>query len=202
MASAITIDAVVLAGGQGSRLGHLDKGWVELAGQPLVQWCLAALRRQTLPPAQIFLSANRNLPAYRALGLPVLTDRYPDYPGPLAGIEAARQASHADWLLCAPCDTPMLPVDLAERLLSAALQHGATLAYASSQGQGHHAVCLVHRSELAELQRRLLHGELRLAGWQGDRQAVNAPFSESAAFLNLNSPADLATLAARLDPTS
>ena len=42
-----SITGAVLAGGEGRRMGGIDKGLVPLAGKPLVAWALDALRGQT-----------------------------------------------------------------------------------------------------------------------------------------------------------
>ena len=60
--------ALILAGGQALRMGGQDKGWIELAGQPLIRRTLASLQQQSLPPGQYVISANRRLADYAALG--------------------------------------------------------------------------------------------------------------------------------------
>ncbi|RZJ09619.1 MAG: molybdenum cofactor guanylyltransferase MobA, partial [Rubrivivax sp.] len=96
------VHALVLAGGRGSRMGGVDKGLQLLDGQPLV----AHVIRRLAPQADaLFISANRNLDAYAALGHTVLADPPGlEFAGPLAGMLAALQALPADaWLLTAPC---------------------------------------------------------------------------------------------------
>ncbi|WP_207233541.1 NTP transferase domain-containing protein [Salinicola tamaricis] len=45
-------------------MGGEDKGWVELAGRPLIEHVLARLRPQV---GALMISANRHLPRYRGL---------------------------------------------------------------------------------------------------------------------------------------
>ena len=84
------ITGLVLAGGAARRLqaAHpgADKGLLPLAGRPLIAWAIDNLAPQV---QSLVISANRHLDDYRQLGHPVLPDRLPDMPGPLAGIHAA-----------------------------------------------------------------------------------------------------------------
>ncbi|WP_081412894.1 cyclic pyranopterin monophosphate synthase MoaC [Chitinilyticum aquatile] len=194
------IAAVILAGGRGSRMGGVDKGWQRLAGQPLVLHVLARLREQTLPPAEILISANRNQADYAALGLPVLADNWPDYPGPLAGIEAALAASQADYLLVVPCDVPGLPADLLEKLL-ACCQDGPLAAYASSAGEAHPAICLLARQLLPALRARLASGHGRLRQWLDEMGGMPVELNESQ-FENLNTPEDMQRMTDKLQGAS
>lgn len=97
------VGAVILAGGRATRMGGEDKGLVCLKGKPLV--CRAA---EKLMPvcAHVVVSANRNLAAYRALGLTVVTDSLENFPGPLAGWLSAMDALTTDYVVSIPCDVP------------------------------------------------------------------------------------------------
>lgn len=103
MSVAERVAAVILAGGQGRRMGGADKGLLDYRGRPLVEWVLDALAPQV---AEILISANRNLDRYARYGRRVLPDALPDFPGPLAGVLAALDAVDTEWLLAVPCDTP------------------------------------------------------------------------------------------------
>ncbi|WP_253272426.1 NTP transferase domain-containing protein, partial [Chromobacterium subtsugae] len=52
------VSGLILAGGQGMRMGGQDKGWLELAGAPLIELTLARLRPQ-LANGELLISANR-----------------------------------------------------------------------------------------------------------------------------------------------
>ncbi|HEY0820371.1 MAG TPA: NTP transferase domain-containing protein, partial [Rhizobacter sp.] len=62
------ITGLVLAGGQGSRLGGVDKGLQPYRGEPLA---LSAMRRITPQVSRVMLSANRHLDDYGSWGVPV-----------------------------------------------------------------------------------------------------------------------------------
>jgi molybdenum cofactor guanylyltransferase len=137
------VTGVVLAGGRGLRLGGADKGLIGIGGRCLVEHALEALRPQV---ATLVISANRNLEHYAAFGATVVRDDAPDFAGPLAGIAAAAARAHTDWIVCAPCDTLELPVDLVSRLLTAAQQAGHDAAYAEDADGPQYAVCALRTS--------------------------------------------------------
>ena len=66
-----TITGVILAGGQGRRMGGADKGLQELCGRPMAAHVLERLAPQV---GAVLISANRNLERYAELGCPVLPD--------------------------------------------------------------------------------------------------------------------------------
>ncbi|MBV1776248.1 molybdenum cofactor guanylyltransferase [Burkholderiaceae bacterium DAT-1] len=179
-----TIDALILCGGLGSRMGGIDKGWLEVEGIPLVERCIASLKRQSLQPARILISANRTLPRYESLGLPILTDLRAGNPGPLAGIEAGLHAASSDWLFALPCDCPDIPDDMIEQLAkvdtTARVRHAAY----------HPLPCLLHQSTLNTLTAALDCGRYRVRAWQHECEAATVPMTVD--WCNLNAPEDIA----------
>ena len=79
------ITGIVLAGGQGRRMGGVDKGLVSLAGRPLVAHVLERLTPQV---GSIIINANQNLRQYQAFGYRVVADAIGGFAGPLAGLQA------------------------------------------------------------------------------------------------------------------
>ena len=181
------VAAVILAGGQGSRMGGADKGLIDYRGRPLIEWTLAAIAPQV---EELIISANRNLDAYAEYGQRVLPDTLPDYPGPLAGVLAALQAVNAEWLLVVPCDTPHLPADLAARLLAAARQENVPLAIAADVMHTHHTCFIVRTDQRDALAAFLVRGERAVRHWQAELASTEVQF-DAAAFANLNRPEDL-----------
>lgn len=183
------ITGVILAGGQGSRMGGLDKGWISFQGQPLVQHVLNRLQPQMQGP--ILISANRTLEAYQALGYPVVVDEVSGFQGPLMGLLSALRASQTPWTLCVPCDTPFLPEDLLARLYAAVQAEQADIAFACDPEQSHPVVALL-RSSLADDLSAFLHaGERRMMAWYRRQHCVAVTFPQAQAFLNLNHLEDL-----------
>jgi molybdenum cofactor guanylyltransferase len=183
------VAAVILAGGQGRRMGGADKGLIDYQGRPLIEWALAALAPQV---GELVISANRALDTYAAYGHRVLPDTLPGFPGPLAGVLAALQAVVSDWLLVAPCDTPHLPFDLAARLLDAARQQNVPLAVATDDTRIHHSCFIVRTDQRENLAAYLARGERAVRHWQAGLDSTTVKF-EAAGFANFNRPQDLHT---------
>ena len=125
--------AVVLAGGQATRMGGGDKTLLPVQGVPMLASIIAAL---DVP--NIAISANGDPDRFARFGVPVLPDGRFAGEGPLAGLLAGLNwAAALDMtaLLTVPGDTPFLPRGLARRLSPAP-------ACAASGGRRHHLVAL------------------------------------------------------------
>ncbi|WP_375542504.1 molybdenum cofactor guanylyltransferase MobA [Paraburkholderia sp. CNPSo 3272] len=198
--SPASITGLVLAGGRGQRMGGADKGLQVLHGKPLAAHVLARLAPQV---GALSISANRNGDAYAALGAPwrasVLADTLPDFPGPLAGLLAGLRAAQTEWLLTAPCDSPWLPADLAERLGHAALSARADIVTATTtNAEGevwlHPVFALVRTSLADDLAAFLAGGERKVRAWYARHTAAEVAFADERAFYNINSLQELADL--------
>ena len=178
------IFGLILAGGQGRRMGGVDKAQVLLGARPLLSHVMDRLAPQV---ARVAVSSSR-APAQFA-PLPVLPDapeRLGEGPlaGLLAGLDWAAQDG-ADSLICVPVDTPFLPRDLVARLA------GTGVAIACSNGRAHPSVGYWPVSGRAEIARLFATGERRLRmAAQGAREIVFA--GDPDPFCNLNTPPDFA----------
>jgi len=119
------VTGLILAGGRGSRMGGVDKGLQNFRGMPLALQTLMRLQPQV---DEVLVNANRNLAAYESLGVPVWPDALPDFAGPLAGFLTGLERCETTWLATVPCDTPLFPLDLVERLARAASDGDAEIA--------------------------------------------------------------------------
>jgi len=63
--------AVILAGGQGSRAGGVDKGLHVYRQKQLIEHCIERIQPQV---DQIIISANRNISQYQRYGFEVVSD--------------------------------------------------------------------------------------------------------------------------------
>lgn len=185
------IAGLILAGGQGSRMGGVDKGLVELDGRPMVAHVIERLGPQV---RRLMINANRNAATYAGYGLPVLSDRLPDYAGPLAGLDAGLAACPADceWVLTCPCDSPFLPLDLAARLLEATQAAGAVAAMARADGQKQPVFLLARRDTAASLAAYLAAGERKIDRWVESQPHAIVDFPDAEAFANINTREELA----------
>ena len=182
------ITGLVLAGGEGRRMGGRDKGLQPWHGEPLVQHVLRRLRPQV---GRLAVSANRHLDAYAALGVPVWPDTLPGFAGPLAGWWAALQHCETPWLASVPCDTPGFPDDLVARLAGAVDAEQADIAIAATPARPHPVFCLMRRELAGGLQRHLQAGERKVLYWTARQRCAIVVFDDEAAFRNLNTLADL-----------
>ena len=197
------ITAVVLAGGRGSRMGGVDKGLQNFNGMPLALYTLMRLQPQV---GQLMVIANRNLAAYEAFGAPVWPDGLSDYAGPLAGFQTALERCETQWLLTAPCDTPLFPADLAQRLARAAGDAGAEIAMAAAreedgQLRSQPVFCLMRHELLESLVQYTGTGGRKIDTWTAQHRTIVVPFDapgdDPRAFFNANTLAELHQLEQR-----
>lgn len=191
-----SITGLVLAGGLGSRMGGEDKGLITLAGRPMVDHVLEALRPQV---GTLLISANRNRERYAAFGHPVIADAVDGYLGPLAGVLTALQRCTTELLVTVPCDAPLVAPDLVARLYAAFTQADVDVAVVSD-GECRQPVFLLLRATLAPSLETYLHGGGRKVHAWLDRLAVaEADLGDRPdTFLNINDPAERERVEARL----
>lgn len=182
-----SLTGVILAGGQGRRMGGHDKGWMMFQGQPLIEHVLQRLSPQV---DHLMINANRSIARYQALGVPVVTDLDSGFQGPLMGMATGLYYAQTDWVLCVPCDTPGLPSDLAVRLWQAAHDAQAPIAAAHDGERLQPVVVLLQRDLLASLQAFLAEGGRKIDRWFALYHWVSVTFPASH-FANLNYPEDL-----------
>lgn len=193
------ISAIILSGGRATRMNGLDKGLVQLQQKPLIAHVIARLKPQV---DEILINANREIAQYQVFGLPVLKDENEEFIGPLAGFSLGLQHAKHDYVLTVPCDSPLLPLDLVQRLMAALLEHGADIVVASSDSNAHPVFCLMRKTMLPSLLAYIESGERRVSAWQKSQQYIEVDFSDcNDAFTNLNTFDNLATLELKLNQT-
>jgi molybdenum cofactor guanylyltransferase len=188
----IAVTGIVLAGGQGSRMGGVDKGLQPFRGRPMVAHAIERLAPQV---DELLINANRNTDDYARFGHRVIADEIAGFAGPLAGFE--RGLAHAAGALVAtvPCDSPFLPRDLVPRLRAALEAAKADLAVARTGTQAHPVFCLMRREVLPSLREFLGAGERKIDRWYARLAVVEVPFDdEPDAFRNINTREELADL--------
>jgi molybdopterin-guanine dinucleotide biosynthesis protein A len=116
-----------------------------------------------------------------------LADLRPDYPGPLAGIEAGLAACNTRYLLVCPCDSPHIPADLGPRLWEAMRSQGSQACHASDPARRHYLHLLLRVDQAADLQGFLDAGGRAVRHWLADKQVAEAPFTADE-MANLNEP--------------
>lgn len=191
------ISSIILSGGRATRMNGADKGLVLLQQQPLIAHVIARLKPQV---DEIIINANREIEQYQKLGYRVLKDETDDFLGPLAGLLLGLQHAKHEYVLTVPCDSPLLPLDLTQRLMETLLAARADIAVASSDDSTHPVFCLCKKSVLPSLIAYLESGERKVSIWQKSQKYIEVDFSEcSEAFTNLNTFEDLTALELKLN---
>ena len=186
---AITISAVILAGGKARRMGGCDKGLQLLHGKPLIARVIERLRPQV---GEIAINANRNQTEYAQFGLPVFADELSDFQGPLSGMSTALTRVTTDFVLFTPCDSPFFPENLLVKLKHAVKTEHALLAYACDEEREHPTFCLMSVQLKETLRAYLNEGERRLLQFMNKNGAVAVQFDErEGRFVNFNTLEDL-----------
>jgi molybdopterin-guanine dinucleotide biosynthesis protein A len=182
------IAAVILAGGEGSRIGG-DKPMRLLGGTTLLD---RAIDYASGLSDKVAVAVRDQLVGHA--GVAVIRDN-PTIEGPLAGLVAALgfgRDEDADAVLTLPADMPFLPPDLADRLAEGLANNGAAIA---TSGGYLHPVCglwltatLDFVPEYLASGRRSLRGLAETVGYV----AVDWPADPEDPFFNINTSAELA----------
>ncbi|WP_372758789.1 molybdenum cofactor guanylyltransferase MobA [Litorivivens sp.] len=177
-----TVDAIILAGGQGARLGGRDKGLVDWEGRALIAHVIDRIAPQV---ASIVISANRNLLDYGQFGYPVYPDSRTGFNGPLAGIEACASHCSNPFTLIVACDTPKLPLTLVRDLKKTLDTFKVNATYATDE-RPHYLPCLVRTQYLTDISAQLNNSNGSVKGWLKGLGERATPFENCQAFVNMN----------------
>jgi molybdopterin-guanine dinucleotide biosynthesis protein A len=181
-----SVAAVILAGGQGSRMGGEDKGLVNFQQAPMISW---TLKKVSPLVSETVISCNRNHLRYSELGYQVISDETSEFLGPLAGIHAAiselgHRHSH---LLILPCDTPLLNERLIKRLVEQSLARPSAISILKVGDRDHFLHAVVPTQYGDNLNQLLTSGVRAVYRWykQYPLQKIDAhPFEHS--LININ----------------
>ena len=193
------ITGVVLAGGRSRRMGGGDKCLLDLGGRPMLAHVIERLSPQV---DRLVINANGEPRRFSAWPLPVVSDTLDGFAGPLAGVLAGMRwsianAPEARFIVTAAADAPLLPRDLARRLL-AALAGGGVIALAQSSGELHPVIGLWPVALAQDLEEQLRSGVRKVLDWTRRHTTVPVPFAplrlgglDIDPFFNANTPAEL-----------
>lgn len=185
------LTALILAGGEGRRMGGEDKGLISWQGRPFIDYALDAI------PADIsrtLISCNRNIDQYQKYGETV-QDNDARYEGPLAGIYAAMRVATTPFIFVLPCDSPLLPKDLYQYLVSAIKASDADICYVDDGIQKQYLFALIRTNLEQSLKDYLAAGNRQVHRWYKQHQFIEANLSEQqSAFRNVNRREDLTDL--------
>lgn len=198
----------VLTGGLARRFqaagsSNIDKGLLDLAGQPLVAHIAKKLQPYCTPP--LLISANRNQNNYKQYGKVIADPDYLEgYQGPLAGLLAMLGEVSTDWLMVMPVDSPFVPAALIAELWQAHTKQPGKRAFYVQHARTYPLCLLIHKDCTPALKAYLLTGQRRVQSWLAEQGAVAVDLRHypADAFFNINEPADLQRAHSLLKSTS
>lgn len=193
------IAAVILAGGQSSRMGGGDKCLLPLRGRPILSHVIERISPQV---EAVVLNANGNPARFGEFGLPVVADSIGGFAGPLAGVLAGMDwAADKDFthIVSVAADSPFFPPRLVTGLQFACEASYAPLSMVHSPRQSggyfrQPTFTLYNVALRADLRAALQGGVRKVIQWVepvGCAQAVFDGFGGDP-FFNINTPEDLA----------
>ncbi len=190
-----------MAGGRGARMGGVDKGLQNFNGTPLTLHTLMRLQMQdAVTLSEMMVVANRNLSAYESFGVQVWPDSTDGFAGPLAGFLTGLERCETDLLLTVPCDSPLFPLNLTQRLLDALINEDAEIAVAAAKEEdgsvrAQPVFCLMRVSLLESLVKFMQTGGRKIDAWTAQHKTVLVPFDtddvDPRAFFNANTLEEL-----------
>jgi molybdopterin-guanine dinucleotide biosynthesis protein A len=197
----LSMTGLILAGGRGARMGGIDKGLQNFNGTPLTLHTLMRLQMQDAEPlSQIMVVANRNLSAYESFGVQVWPDSTDGFAGPLAGFLTGLERCETDLLLTVPCDSPLFPLNLAQRLLDTLISEDADISVAAAREEdgsvrAQPVFCLMRVNLLESLVKFMQSGGRKIDAWTALHKTVLVPFDtpdvDPRAFFNANTLEEL-----------
>jgi len=188
--------AIILAGGQARRMGGQDKGLIQLAQKPMIEYVLNAIEPQV---GTIIINANRNQAIYEKYGFPVIADQIGGYCGPLAGMASGLQISETPFIVTAPCDSPLIPDNLVHKLYSTLQQENAEICTAFSNSRIQPVFTLMKTELLSSMLDFLNSGERKIDKWFEKHDLAIADFSDQPeTFININSEEELVAIELKL----
>ncbi len=183
------ITAVILSGGQATRMGGQDKGLILFKNKPLISYVANIINKSV---NSILVSANKNLDLYQKFGT-VIRDDLSGFQGPLAGVSKAMHVANTPYLLVLPCDGPFVNSLLVERLVQSMQQHEVNICVASNGDKIHPTYSLINIALKDNLDKFLQSGGRKFGLWLKNNNALKVDFSDQPdIFINLNSPQDFA----------
>ncbi len=187
--SIIKPDCIILAGGEGKRMGGEDKGLILYKNKPLIESVIEKVKPQV---SNIVISANRNIEHYKKFNYPVVTDsasnQNNNYQGPLAGIAAALPLCTNEWVFIIACDMPLISDNIVSQLTNNLKNNSAeikniTIAEAEGKFQ---LVILLNKNLLPSIELSLKNNQLKLMQWVQSNSVEIIKFDSVNEFRNFN----------------
>ena len=182
---------IILAGGHANRMGGINKAFIEVGGERLIDRTLRVYRTLF---QEIIISTNSPL-EYLEFDTRIVTDIYRGK-GPLGGIHAGLLHSTCGHAFVSACDMPYLSEEFIGHMIEQTGDHDLVVPVTASGFESLHAIysrkCLPiieSQIERNELKVSLLFGKFKTREIHGEEIRRFDP--EGNLFANINRPTDL-----------
>jgi len=201
----VPLTAIVLAGGQSSRMGQ-DKALIPIQGVPLLQrichqalQCTAKVCVVTPWPERYRGVVPSSCTLIRETPWP--GNALPVSHGPLLGFVQGLAQVQTDWVLLLACDLPRLRVEVLQVWIQRVVETEAnpstsqTIAFLPRRAKGWEPLCgFYHRSCLAALIHFINQGGRSFQRWLAQSPVQELSLPDRQMLFNCNTPEDLAVL--------
>ena len=186
---------VILAGGGARRLGGNGKAFIDIAGVPLVQLTITSFQDQVNNLA----INSRDSKIFSDFSIPIIEDTVIEDggAGPLAGISSAIKWAKTlknikTHVAIVPVDTPLLPIDLVQRLSLDLSINNSDIIMASSNGNIYPVIGLWSLALDSYLDKALYKGVRKIDAFTRlfNVSVVDWAFNSIDPFFNINQPED------------
>jgi len=156
------ISLVILAGGQGRRVGYQQKALIEYQGKAVLSSIIDAVNDQA---SRLYININAPESDYSDYPYPLFSDLHLGFLGPLSGMQSAWSTVSTDWVVFIPCDNPWVSSELVSYLISAYQQQPAPLVVAFDGERIQPLYLLMHRSQAPKLLNAIEQSHLSVHRW-------------------------------------
>ncbi|SVD42296.1 uncharacterized protein METZ01_LOCUS395150, partial [marine metagenome] len=170
------ITGVILAGGQARRMKGQDKGLILFNGKPLIEYVIEVFNPQV---SKLIINANRNHDKYSQYGFEIISDEYPNYCGPLAGMASALNKIKTPYLVTAPCDSPFISDSLVSCLSLAIFNENTEISVAHNGERLQPVFCMIKKTLIPSMNAYLTKGEKKIDKWFSQHPIAIADLSHS-----------------------
>ncbi|NLA48403.1 MAG: molybdenum cofactor guanylyltransferase [Bacteroidales bacterium] len=177
------VTAVILAGGENSRMGGVDKGMLPVKNLPMIQYIAKQLESYF---GEIIIGGKAG--SYSFLGYRIIPD-VSEKMGPLMGIYSCLLASASDLNFITACDIPDIRIGLVREMIR--LSTESDIVVPVSADNNYEPLHGIYRKSVIPVAAELLKEKrLRLSDLFVKMKTIYVPFDGRGWYYNINTPAD------------
>jgi molybdopterin-guanine dinucleotide biosynthesis protein A len=179
------IHGVILAGGDSSRMGT-NKSLVIFKKKIMIKHVYERLSPQV---DKVWVNSNVFLEQFPKAQQ--FRDELNPHTGPLVGIYTGLRSAQTEWVQFCPTDTPLLPLNLVEKLFKKTKNTSSTIIVPMVNGQIEPVFSLCHKSTLEGLKAFIFSKKKKIADWIEENDFETVVFDNPDEFNNINNKKDL-----------